>query len=75
MAVLIDLVKVGSGRRKNDRELRCPLVILTHKQSETQEGAKVRKRSHGASPNLTKHKADVQRIITSSRKAGWVHNL
>lgn len=76
MAVLIDLVKVRCGGKPNNvKELRCPLVILTHRQSETQEGVRVRERSKGASPNLTKHTVDVQRITTCSRKASWVDNF
>lgn len=62
---------VGGGRRKNVRKLRCPLVILTHRQKHK----RVRERSKGASLNLTKHKDEVQRITTKGRKAAWVDDL
>lgn len=73
MAVLIDLVNVGCGRRKNVRDLGCLLVILTRRQVRNNRG--LGRGVKGASPNLTKHKAEVQRIATRGRKADWVDDL
>lgn len=36
---------------------------------------RVRERSKGASPNLTKHKTEVQSITTRGREAAWVDDL